>query len=180
MIKHVMTSTALAFALLVPNGAFAQTQTGPSAAAMSDAHTQQQPGEYMAGNIIGTKVRNAQDESIGSVSDLVIDQSGKVKTIIVSVGGFLGIGDKHVAVPWDQFQVRADASGAGSTGATTGTGGTAAASRDPALIVNMTKDQLKAAPEFKTLAQQSRDAPRTAPSGAPTAPGTAPRTTPAN
>jgi sporulation protein YlmC with PRC-barrel domain len=175
MVRHVITSTALALALLVSGGAFAQTQTTPSGAAMSDAPTQQQAGDYMADDIIGTKVRNAQDESIGSVSDLVIDKSGQVKVVIVSVGGFLGIGDKHVAVPWNQLEVRADASGAGSMGATTG--GTAAASRDPVLVVNMTKDELKAAPEFKTLAQQRRESDRAAPSGAP---ATAPRTTPAN
>jgi sporulation protein YlmC with PRC-barrel domain len=177
MIRHVLTSTAVVLALLVPGGAFAQTQPAPSGALMIDALTQQQAGDYMAHDIIGTKIRNAQDENIGSVSDLVIDKDGRVKAGIISVGGFLGIGDKHVAVPWNQLQVRADASGAGSMGATTGTGGTAAALREPVLVVNMTKDQLKAAPEFKTLAQQSResDRTRTAPSGAPaTVPGTTP------
>jgi sporulation protein YlmC with PRC-barrel domain len=103
---------------------------------MSDAPTQQQVGDYMADDIIGTKIRNAQDENIGSVSDLVIDNDGRVKAVVISVGGFLGIGDKHVAVPWSQLQVRADASGAGTTGATTGTGGTPAATREPVVVVN--------------------------------------------
>jgi hypothetical protein len=173
MIRHVMTSTALAVALLASGSAFAQTETAPTA---------QQAGDYMAADIIGANVRNAQGESLGSVGDLVLDKDGKVKAAVLSVGGFLGIGDKRVAVAWDQLQIRADASGAPATGATTGAGGAAPAARDPMLVVNMTKDQLKAAPEFKTLAQQARDADRarTAPTGAPaTAPGTT-RTAPAN
>jgi sporulation protein YlmC with PRC-barrel domain len=171
MIHRLLTSTALALALGVSAVAYAQTAPGGAII------TEQQPGEIVAEDIIGTNVRNAQNESIGSVSDLVLDTNGQVKAVLVSVGGFLGIGDKKVAVSWNQLQVRAADSGAPGTATGTGTGATAPASQDPALVVNMTKDQLKAAPEFKTLAQQGRESDRAAPSGAP---ATAPRTTPAN
>jgi sporulation protein YlmC with PRC-barrel domain len=165
MINRFLASTALALALGLSAGAHAQA---PAPAAGTNAvMTQQQTGEMLAQDIIGTNVRNAQNESIGSVSDLVLDDKGQLKGAVVSVGGFLGIGDKKVAVPWDQVQVRA---ASGSSGTAAGTGGTAAASQDPVLMVNMTKDQLKEAPSYKTLAQQRREADRTTrptPSGAP-------------
>ena len=114
--------------------------------------TQQQTGEMLAQDIIGTNVRNAQNESIGSVSDLVLDDKGQLKGAVVSVGGFLGIGDKKVAVPWDQVQVRA---ASGSSGTATGTGGTAAASQDPVLMVNMTKDQLMSRARQRNISGRS-------------------------
>jgi fructose-specific component phosphotransferase system IIB-like protein len=172
--NRLLVSTALALALGVSTGALAQTSTAPAPAAAAVV-TQQQAGEYLAEDVIGATVRNAQNENIGSVTDLVIDSGGQVKAAIVSVGGFLGIGDKHVAVPWTEMRLTAARSGT-ATGTGGAASGAAEASRDPAVMVNMTKDQLKQAPEFKTMSQQQRemDRSRTVPSG--TAP--APRTTP--
>jgi sporulation protein YlmC with PRC-barrel domain len=56
-------------------------------------------------DITGTDVRNLQDERLGSVSDVVLDPStGAITYAIVARGGFLGIGQEHVAVPWNQFR----------------------------------------------------------------------------
>jgi sporulation protein YlmC with PRC-barrel domain len=168
MMNRILTSTALALALGLTAGAYAQTApTGGAGAIM----TQQQTGEMLAEDIIGANVRNAQNESIGSVSDLILDQNGQLKGAVISVGGFLGIGDKKVAVPWSEVKMSSAATASGSAGGST-------ASADPVVMVNMTKDQLKEAPAYKTVAQQARDADRatrTTPSGAPaTAPGTRP------
>ncbi len=168
--NHLVISTALAIALAVP-AAYAQTtqappqQTptmnqSPSGAAGVGA-VQQQPGDFMVDDIIGTSVRNQQNEDIGSVTDLLIDRNGQVKAAVLSVGGFLGIGDKDVAVPWNQVQVRADP----STYSGTTTTGSAAAEREPILSVNITKDQLEQAPAFQTIGQQSRGSRGTGPSG---------------
>jgi sporulation protein YlmC with PRC-barrel domain len=165
--NRFLSSTALALALSLSAGAFAQTASSPGAI------TQQQSGEYLADDVIGASVRNAQNETIGSVSDLVIDHEGKVKAAVVSVGGFLGIGDKHVALPWSDVKLQTETRGAAPGTATSGSADT---SRDPVLLVNATKDQLKQAPEFKTLAQQQREMNRSAPPSTGTAP--APRTTP--
>jgi hypothetical protein len=174
--NRLLASTALALALTT--GAYAQTATGPAAGAGSI--TQQQAGEYLADDVIGAGVRNAQNENIGTVSDLVIDRGGQVRAAIVSVGGFLGIGDKHVAVPWDDVQIQPPGAASGSA---SGAAGTAMGStRSPVLMVNMTKDQLKQAPAYRTAADQRReeDRSRPAPSGpagtGTNAPGT--RTTP--
>lgn len=53
-------------------------------------------------NIIGVKVKNPAVETLGKIDKLVIDKtSGKVCYVTLGVGGFLGIGEKHIAVPWN-------------------------------------------------------------------------------
>jgi sporulation protein YlmC with PRC-barrel domain len=60
---------------------------------------------YRIDDITGTNVRNVQDESLGSVSDVIIDpQSGQAAYVIVARGGFLGIGEDYYAVPWDEVR----------------------------------------------------------------------------
>jgi sporulation protein YlmC with PRC-barrel domain len=62
-----------------------------------------------ASNLIGMDVRNAQNEKLGDIKDLVVDlHSGKIAYAVLSVGGFLGIGDKYVAVPPSAFSVAPD------------------------------------------------------------------------
>lgn len=59
-----------------------------------------------ADTITGTDVRNPQDENLGSVEDVVFDpRTGDIAYVVVSRGGFLGIGEDHVAVPWQQLRV---------------------------------------------------------------------------
>jgi sporulation protein YlmC with PRC-barrel domain len=60
--------------------------------------------QHRASRIIGTDVRNAQGEKIGDIKDLVLDAQGRATVAIVSTGGFLGIGDRLHAVPWDSLQ----------------------------------------------------------------------------
>jgi hypothetical protein len=166
-------SAALAIALAVPT-AYAQTQPPPrqppttnqSPSGAPGAGVSQQTGEYMAEDIIGASVRNQQNDNIGSVTDLLIDHNGQVRAAIVSVGGFLGIGDKHVAVPWNQMQVRAQ-NGAARGTSETGSG-SAAAARNLVLMVNMTKEQLQQAPAFRTVSDQTRRGGGTGPSGSGT------------
>jgi sporulation protein YlmC with PRC-barrel domain len=57
-------------------------------------------------DVIGSDVRNAQDEDLGDIEDVVLDpESGNVSYVIVSTGGFFGIGDEDVAVPWEHLHV---------------------------------------------------------------------------
>lgn len=56
-------------------------------------------------DVTGSDVRNRQDESLGTVSDVVIDRGeGTAAYILVARGGFLGSGEEHIAIPWDQLQ----------------------------------------------------------------------------
>lgn len=62
-----------------------------------------------ASGLIGMDVRNPENQKLGEIKDLVVDlHSGKIAYAVLSVGGFLGIGDKYVAVPPSAFSVAAD------------------------------------------------------------------------
>jgi sporulation protein YlmC with PRC-barrel domain len=60
-----------------------------------------------ASEIIGTPVKNESEEELGAINDLVIDPvDGRIAYAAVSMGGFLGVGDKLFAVPWDAIECR--------------------------------------------------------------------------
>jgi len=75
-------------------------------------------------------VYDPNNNKIGQISDVLVDKSGKISTLIIGVGGFLGAGEKDVAVPFDEVQ---------------------ATTKDNKvhLVMNTTKDALKSAPGFK-------------------------------
>ena len=130
--------------------AAAPSAAAPAAAAMkSDAKfvSSQSADQWVASKFKGTDVIGANNEKIGDVGDLLFDKNGKVLAFVVGVGGFLGIGQKDVALDMTAFQVvPAD------TGSNTGTTGSTAASNDPSnvkLKLSMTKDELKNAPGFE-------------------------------
>jgi sporulation protein YlmC with PRC-barrel domain len=59
-----------------------------------------------ASSIIGDEVANRQEENLGSISDIMLDtQSGEIRYAVLSAGGFLGIGDKLFAIPWEALQL---------------------------------------------------------------------------
>jgi hypothetical protein len=90
----------------------AATQTIPKGdklapASGGSAHfiSTQQPDQWLASRFKGTNVVGGDGKSIGSVSDVLFDRSGTIKAYIVSVGGFLGIGAKDVALAPQTFQI---------------------------------------------------------------------------
>lgn len=85
-------------------------------------------GAVPADQLLGADVKNANNETIGEVESIYIDQNGKIQSVIVGVGGFLGLGQRDVEMNWNSLVV-ADG---GETVRTT-----------------MTKDQLKSMPEYK-------------------------------
>jgi len=84
----------------------AQTTTAqPSAGAEGLTVTGLEPGSVvMLSNFIGSTVYNAANENVGDVNDVLISKDGKVQAVIIGVGGFLGLGEKDVAVPLDRIQ----------------------------------------------------------------------------
>lgn len=61
-----------------------------------------------ASDIIGTKVINPQDETLGDIKELVIDPyNGRIAYAVVSFGGFLSMGEKLFAIPFSAFDYRA-------------------------------------------------------------------------
>lgn len=66
--------------------------------------TQIQPGHIMASKLIGTRVVSANNESIGDINDVIVDRNGQAVAAVVGVGGFLGIGEKDVAIPFGSLE----------------------------------------------------------------------------
>lgn len=86
-----------------------------------------------ASKLIGLNIQNEQGENVGAVNDIVLDaETGKVGYIAVTYGGFLGVGNKMFAVPFEAFACQQDAN-------------------DPdeaILVLNVTKQQLEGATGF--------------------------------
>lgn len=165
-------SAGLIGSALLATAAFAQTPAATTDRAPSapvTASDSNYSGNWRASKVIGLNVYNANDESLGSINDLLMDKSGGIKAAVISVGGFLGVGSHLVAVPLDKVKfvsepistASASNNGTGmssnrppSSGVTTGAAPTAPAVKpnpwypDHA-VFDATKDQLKAMPEFK-------------------------------
>jgi PRC-barrel domain len=170
MLKKLMISAAVS--ALMASGALAQASPP---AARSDAGPQfvaaQSADQWVFTKFKGTDVLGPDNAQVGNVNDLLFDKSGKILAVVVGVGGFLGIGEKSVAIDMSAFQVvPADtgSSGAAGNSAVIGT-------NDPTnakLKVSWTKDQLKAAPDFQYYKSPTRTS---SGSGASSTTGMAPR-----
>ncbi len=118
----------------------APAATTDTAAAGGTYLTEQAADQVSANTYIGQAVYNGQNESIGNVNDLIMKKDGGLVAAVIGVGGFLGIGEKNVAVPMDKVTVAQNTQD-GSVKLTT----------------SETAETLKAAPEFKTLQMQSAE-----------------------
>jgi sporulation protein YlmC with PRC-barrel domain len=135
---------AVALALAGP----AAAQTAPSAPGSSQTKpaapppatsaasflTAQLHNQKITGELIGMSVANSQGETVGRIVNLVLDQDHRVVGAVMSVGGFLGLGGKSVAVPWKAVRIEKKNS-------------------KGVAVLDMTSEELANAPEFKTLAQ---------------------------
>ncbi|MCW5689203.1 MAG: PRC-barrel domain-containing protein [Pseudolabrys sp.] len=159
MNKHTIIAAALATALATP--AFAQSTTTPAPSATPNAATTtdkpaatstdkatmdksaattgsanfvqtQQSSDWRGSKLIGASVYGPDNASIGEINDLIVGTDGKITAVVVGVGGFLGVGQKDVALPFENISVTRKAD---------------SASIDK-IKVSYTKDQLKDAPKF--------------------------------
>ncbi len=96
----------------------------------------QESSDWLVGNLIGKSVVNADNESIGDVNDLVTDQNGKIIAIVVGAGGFLGIGEKDVAIRFEDVKLARDEN------------------NDVKIIADLDKEKLASAPDYQTLDEQ--------------------------
>jgi len=62
------------------------------------------PGEWRATKLDGLDVYNPDNQKIGDISELIIDRDGKIDAVVIGVGGFLGMGEHQVAVPFEKVQ----------------------------------------------------------------------------
>ncbi|NJN27037.1 MAG: PRC-barrel domain containing protein [Cyclobacteriaceae bacterium] len=86
------------------------------------------PLNLSASSINGTSVVNNQGENLGNIKELMIDtNSGQISYVVLSFGGFLGLGDKYFAMPWEAFTIDTD---------------------KEEFILNVSKEKLEDAPGF--------------------------------
>src|SRR5580700_8772400 len=75
------------------------TVTATTAVSATNWMTQEASGQWRASKMIGLNVYNNDNEKIGDISELIVDRNGKVAAVVVGAGGFLGIGERDVAIP---------------------------------------------------------------------------------
>ena len=109
----------------------------PLAAETPNFVAQQNQSEVLGTDFVGTQVLSKDNKPLGKIANLVFDQNGHIELAVIGVGGFLGIGEKEVAVPFDALKSET-------------------VDNKHVFSVDVTKEQLKAAPAFKTLNDQAR------------------------
>lgn len=155
------TTTAPAASQAMPAEKDDTGASSASAASSASGHflTEQKSTQTLATSIIGMSIRNSSSpdaKEIGKVTDLILNQDHQLAGIVVGVGGFLGIGQKDVGIPWEQVkEIVPEAKTA---------------------VVKITKEELEKAPAFTTI-KEKEDKAKAAQRGTPAAPpNTAPGT----
>jgi sporulation protein YlmC with PRC-barrel domain len=96
----------------------AQQQTSSRAANQDRAMVLKQ-GEWRGSKLTGLTVYNNNDERVGDINELIVGRDGKIDSIVLGVGGFLGIGEHDVAVPFGQVKFVDEPRGSDRTAART-------------------------------------------------------------
>jgi len=128
-----MKSTLFAVAVLAlagPTMAQAQQDTA--------FKTTQAAGEWRIANYVGKPIVNAEGEKIGDINDVLFDRSGKITTVVIGVGGFLGLGEKRVALPFEAITYSEEEG-------------------KRLIMAPLTKERLQAAPAYKLVEKTTMD-----------------------
>ncbi len=91
-----------------------------------------------ANDLTGTTVYDASNQNVGEVGDVIVTKDGKIDAVVVDVGGFLGIGQKPVAIAFEDLSIRKDDSG------------------NLTVFTAFTKEQLDSAPTYDKSAYESQ------------------------
>jgi hypothetical protein len=81
--------------------------------------------------VLGRDVRSAANEDMGKIIDVIVDRSGEVRAAVIDFGGFLGVGSRKIVVDWNALRFGR------------------VADKTDSVTLELTKDQVKAAPEYK-------------------------------
>ncbi|UZF93545.1 PRC-barrel domain-containing protein [Bosea sp. NBC_00550] len=176
MIKRIVLASVAAGLLSATAIAQTTSPTPPSSAPSASTSAEKATpaptnlagqGKWRTSKLIGVDIYGPDDKKVGDVTEVIVDKMGKVEMVTVGVGGFLGIGAKDVAIPFEQVSwsdqpitppAPAPAPAASGSGGTAGGSATmpatppvAAAPRAPAMYpdhgkITLTKDQLHSAP----------------------------------
>jgi BRCT domain type II-containing protein len=173
MLSKFLAATALG-AALIATPALAQSKMNPSpssnepfakkndtsasGASRTTAQSASASGLWQGSKLVGVNVYNDKNEKIGDIKQLMVDKEGKIESIVIGVGGFLGMGERDVAVKFSELkwsdQPVSSASSSSPSSSKSSTTGSASSTSSGAktypdhAVYNATKDQLKAMPQF--------------------------------
>ncbi|MDB5543391.1 MAG: photosystem reaction center subunit [Hyphomicrobiales bacterium] len=111
MKKYIAAACLLGTALSAP--AFAQDSSSSASPPMSTSGASSAGGQFMTqmganewrgSKLVGVDVYGSDNSKIGDINEVIVDRNGQAKAIVIGIGGFLGIGEKNVAIPWDKVQ----------------------------------------------------------------------------
>jgi sporulation protein YlmC with PRC-barrel domain len=97
-------AAGLAVTALMAGTALGQTTAPTQPAGPGQVMTQMPPDLMRGSQLMGIDVYGADNQKIGDIDEVLVDRQGKIHGLVVGVGGFLGIGQKDVAIPFDQVQ----------------------------------------------------------------------------
>jgi PRC-barrel domain len=124
---------ALLAAISLAAPAATQTQQSNAAPGPPDAPSVTVLGSRQTQGVLGREVRSTADENMGRIVDVIVERSGTVRAAVIDFGGFLGVGSRRIAVDWNALRFEP-----------------ASAKRD-VVTLELTRDQVKAAPEYKDM-----------------------------
>jgi sporulation protein YlmC with PRC-barrel domain len=142
--KHQMIRIAAVIALAAtPVSSQTLAQAVTASATAIPFVTQQPKNEWLARVFLGQDVHNLTGERVGDVNDLIFDRQGRISTIVVGVGGFLGMGEKNVGVPYPSLTFNVGKAG------------------ERVIVIAASKEDLMKAPTFvateKTILDKVKD-----------------------
>jgi hypothetical protein len=102
--RLVLATAAVAAATALAAPAFVLAQGTPQTVQLTKVDVIKVATGYRASKVIGASVVNEANDTVGKVDDIIVGQDGKTPYVVLSVGGFLGIGDKLVVLPYEQLK----------------------------------------------------------------------------
>jgi hypothetical protein len=143
MLKKHMAACLVATAFMAAP-ALAQTSSSSSSASSGAAAshsgqfmTHMNPDQWRGSKLVGVNIYGQNNEKIGDVNEVLIDRKGNADAIVVGVGGFLGMGEKDVALPFSAVEWKYDRNDLSTASTNRGTGGAAGGTGSPTASNNM-------------------------------------------
>ncbi|MBE0463918.1 MAG: PRC-barrel domain-containing protein [Halomonadaceae bacterium] len=113
MIKSAFIGTLMVPAFMLAAGTASAEENTATATSTAEATymTTAPAGTFYSDSLTGNDVQSSveDDENIGTINDLIINEDGQIEAVIVAVGGFLGMGEKDVAIEWDSLELTQNA-----------------------------------------------------------------------
>ncbi len=137
--RKLQLAAGLAATALMAGSGLAQTSPAPTQPVGSGQVITQMTPDLMRGSRLTViDVYGADNQKIGDIDEVLLDRQGKIQGLVVGVGGFLGIGEKRVALAWDSVRL---------------------AERDGGrvFLVSATREQLEGMPAFRTLEEKQAE-----------------------